>query len=144
LPHDLPLCGHAHHYCHDRYGNHSIDYCTPEKRFDGINSGKVKGDTQNSGYGKNRVESSRFPRFSAQPNRPFKRFRHCVSRRTSQNRNSEQAVPVQKRSKTLDAPSWLWSSIVDLIASHESNYLEHCRKYALRLDYLPALTKKIS
>ncbi len=36
------------------------------------------------------------------------------------------------RTKTLDAPSWLWSSIVDLIVSHEAAYLEHCRKYALR------------
>lgn len=37
------------------------------------------------------------------------------------------------RTKTLDAPSWLWSSVVDLIMSHEGAYLEHCRKYALRL-----------
>ena len=31
----------------------------------------------------------------------------------------------------LDAPSWLWSSIVELVANHEAAYLEHCRKYAL-------------
>jgi uncharacterized protein (DUF2252 family) len=37
----------------------------------------------------------------------------------------------RSRSKTLDAPSWLWSSVVDLVAAHESAYLEHCRKYAL-------------
>ncbi|MEJ0093427.1 MAG: DUF2252 family protein [Methylocella sp.] len=37
----------------------------------------------------------------------------------------------KKHSKTLDAPSWLWSSIVDLLVSHERGYLEHCRKYAL-------------
>ena len=36
------------------------------------------------------------------------------------------------RSKTLDAPGWLWSSIVDLVASHEAGYLHHCRRYALR------------
>jgi uncharacterized protein (DUF2252 family) len=30
----------------------------------------------------------------------------------------------------LDAPSWLWSSVVALIASHEEAYLEHCRRYA--------------
>ncbi len=35
-----------------------------------------------------------------------------------------------KRSKTLDAPSWLWSSVVELIVSHEGAYLEHCRKFA--------------
>ncbi|WP_443749891.1 DUF2252 family protein [Asticcacaulis solisilvae] len=38
------------------------------------------------------------------------------------------------RSKTLDAPSWLWSSVVELMASHESAYLEHCRRYALRAE----------
>jgi len=28
-------------------------------------------------------------------------------------------------------PSWLWSSVVDLLAIHEKAYLEHCRLYAL-------------
>ena len=37
----------------------------------------------------------------------------------------------RNRSKQMDAPSWLWSSIVGLIASHEAAYLEHCRRYAL-------------
>ena len=31
----------------------------------------------------------------------------------------------------LDAPSWLWRSIVELSACHEAAYLEHCRRYAL-------------
>jgi uncharacterized protein (DUF2252 family) len=35
------------------------------------------------------------------------------------------------RPKTLDAPSWLWSSVVDLVATHEGAYLDHCRRYAL-------------
>jgi len=35
------------------------------------------------------------------------------------------------RTRNLDAPSWLWSSIVELLISHEGEYLEHCRKYAL-------------
>jgi len=35
------------------------------------------------------------------------------------------------KSKDLAAPSWLWSSVVDLIASHEIAYLDHCRRYAL-------------
>jgi uncharacterized protein (DUF2252 family) len=34
------------------------------------------------------------------------------------------------RSKTLDAPNWLWSSVVTLIGRHEVAYLEHCRRYA--------------
>ena len=36
------------------------------------------------------------------------------------------------RSKTLDAPDWLWNSVVDLVASHEAGYLQHCRRYAMR------------
>jgi uncharacterized protein (DUF2252 family) len=35
------------------------------------------------------------------------------------------------RSKRLDAPSWLWTSVVELAAAHESAYLEHCYRYAL-------------
>ncbi|RKF44259.1 DUF2252 family protein [Paraburkholderia fungorum] len=35
------------------------------------------------------------------------------------------------RSKTIDAPPWLWSSVVELAGSHETAYLEHCRRYAL-------------
>jgi uncharacterized protein (DUF2252 family) len=34
-------------------------------------------------------------------------------------------------SSVLDAPSWLWSSVVELVANHEAAYLEHCWKYAL-------------
>ncbi|MGO4326696.1 DUF2252 family protein [Cupriavidus sp. 2TAF22] len=37
----------------------------------------------------------------------------------------------RNRSKQLDAPSWLWTSVLDLIASHEVGYLEHCRMFAL-------------
>ena len=35
------------------------------------------------------------------------------------------------RSKSLDAPSWLWNSIVELAGTHEVAYLEHCRRHAL-------------
>ncbi len=35
------------------------------------------------------------------------------------------------RSKSLDAPSWLWNSVVDLVSTHEGAYLEHCRRWAL-------------
>jgi uncharacterized protein (DUF2252 family) len=35
------------------------------------------------------------------------------------------------RSSQLDAPSWLWSCVVDLLGIHERAYLEHCRLYAL-------------
>jgi uncharacterized protein (DUF2252 family) len=52
----------------------------------------------------------------------------------------QMAAPVRKqwlqeltrgRSTSLDAPSWLWSSVVELMALHEAEYLEHCRRYAL-------------
>jgi uncharacterized protein (DUF2252 family) len=34
------------------------------------------------------------------------------------------------RSKSIDAPSWLWDSIVALAGRHETGYLEHCRRFA--------------
>ncbi|HEY0436742.1 MAG TPA: DUF2252 family protein, partial [Phenylobacterium sp.] len=40
----------------------------------------------------------------------------------------------RNRSATLDAPSWLWENLVELIMSHEAAYLEHCRRYALQLE----------
>ena len=36
-----------------------------------------------------------------------------------------------RRSAQLDAPSWLWSSVVELASAHEAAYLEHCRQFAL-------------
>lgn len=41
------------------------------------------------------------------------------------------AVLRRNRTKSLDAPSWLWKSIVELVAAHEAAYLEHCRRYAM-------------
>jgi uncharacterized protein (DUF2252 family) len=37
----------------------------------------------------------------------------------------------RNQSNSLDAPSWLWNSVVDLVAAHEAAYLQHCRRYAL-------------
>lgn len=37
----------------------------------------------------------------------------------------------RNRSKSRDAPSWLWNSVVDLVATHEAAYLQHCRRYVL-------------
>jgi len=31
---------------------------------------------------------------------------------------------------SLDAPPWLWRSVVKLMGRHEAAYLEHCRLYA--------------
>jgi uncharacterized protein (DUF2252 family) len=41
------------------------------------------------------------------------------------------AAELRRNRSKLDAPSWLWNSVVDLVALHESAYLEHCRRYAL-------------
>lgn len=41
---------------------------------------------------------------------------------------------MNKRSKSLDVPSWLWSAVIDLIGVHERAYLEHCRRYALEAE----------
>jgi uncharacterized protein (DUF2252 family) len=37
----------------------------------------------------------------------------------------------RNRSKSLDAPGWLWTSVIELLVGHERAYLEHCRKYSL-------------
>jgi uncharacterized protein (DUF2252 family) len=34
----------------------------------------------------------------------------------------------KNRTKSLDAPSWLWNSVVDLVATHEAAYLKHFRR----------------
>ena len=38
----------------------------------------------------------------------------------------------RNHSKTLDAPGWLWATVVQLMAAHEAAYLDHCRKHALQ------------
>jgi uncharacterized protein (DUF2252 family) len=37
----------------------------------------------------------------------------------------------RSRSKSLNAPGWLWTSLVELLADHERGYLDHCRQFAL-------------
>ena len=46
-------------------------------------------------------------------------------------RRAWRAELARNRSKTIEAPTWLWTSVVKLVASHEAAYLEHCRSYAL-------------
>jgi uncharacterized protein (DUF2252 family) len=43
-----------------------------------------------------------------------------------------------QRSSDLDAPYWLWTSIVDLVGAHEKAYLDHCRRFALDSGERPA------
>ncbi|MEO7733746.1 MAG: DUF2252 family protein [Kofleriaceae bacterium] len=44
----------------------------------------------------------------------------------------------ERRTKNIDAPSWLWAAVVELVGLHERAYLEHCRRYAMEQDALPA------
>jgi uncharacterized protein (DUF2252 family) len=37
----------------------------------------------------------------------------------------------RSRSKSLNTPAWLWTSLVELLADHERGYLDHCRQFAL-------------
>lgn len=37
-----------------------------------------------------------------------------------------------RKSASLEAPHWLWASVVELASIHEAAYYEHCRRYALR------------
>jgi uncharacterized protein (DUF2252 family) len=39
----------------------------------------------------------------------------------------------KNRSRSLDTPLWLWKSVVELVASHETAYLEHCRQHAMAI-----------
>lgn len=58
--------------------------------------------------------------------------------------HARQMTPLQRRewkatlqphrSSSLDAPPWLWTSIVDLVGAHERAYLDHCRRFALEAN----------
>lgn len=34
----------------------------------------------------------------------------------------------------LEAPNWLWASVVDMVGVHERAYLDHCRRFALGVE----------
>jgi uncharacterized protein (DUF2252 family) len=46
-------------------------------------------------------------------------------------RRAWRADLTKNQKATLDAPSWLWASVVELIGLHEAAYLDHCRRFAL-------------
>lgn len=46
-------------------------------------------------------------------------------------RRAWRADLAKNRKTALDAPSWLWASVVELIGLHEAAYLDHCRRFAL-------------
>jgi uncharacterized protein (DUF2252 family) len=52
----------------------------------------------------------------------------------SATRRSWQRELGKNRSRRIDAPNWLWSGIVRLLAEHERAYLEHCRRCAIAAE----------
>jgi len=43
-------------------------------------------------------------------------------------RKAWRAELIRDHTTALAAPSWLWSSVVELLGIHESAYLDHCRR----------------
>jgi uncharacterized protein (DUF2252 family) len=56
---------------------------------------------------------------------------HARQMDTATKKQWQKELRRRHRPKTKDAPSWLWSSVVELQVLHEAEYLEHCRKYAM-------------
>jgi uncharacterized protein (DUF2252 family) len=50
---------------------------------------------------------------------------------TPSQRRAWRADLAKNHKASLEAPSWLWASVVELIGLHEAAYLDHCRRYAL-------------
>ena len=50
---------------------------------------------------------------------------------SSQQRAAWHSELSKSHKASLDAPSWLWTSVVELVALHEAGYLDHCRQFAL-------------
>lgn len=57
---------------------------------------------------------------------------HAHGRQMTRPERRAWAQEIKSRHKSdLNAPRWLWSGVLDLVALHEKAYLEHCRLYAL-------------
>ena len=41
------------------------------------------------------------------------------------------SVLAKNHKASLETPSWLWASVVELLGLHEAAYLDHCRRFAL-------------
>jgi uncharacterized protein (DUF2252 family) len=57
---------------------------------------------------------------------------HAHGRQMEADQRRAWRAELTKNHKTsLETPSWLWASVVELIGLHEAAYLEHCRRFAL-------------
>jgi uncharacterized protein (DUF2252 family) len=50
---------------------------------------------------------------------------------TVEQRSQWRATLETAKSARLNAPTWLWTCVADLVGVHERAYLEHCRLFAL-------------
>jgi uncharacterized protein (DUF2252 family) len=55
---------------------------------------------------------------------------HARQMDSRQRREWTKCLAINK-AKAVKAPSWLWTSVVELLISHEKAYLEHCRLFAM-------------
>jgi uncharacterized protein (DUF2252 family) len=56
---------------------------------------------------------------------------HAHGRQMDTKTRKHWLTQIGNSSARLDAPSWLWSSVVELLAIHEAAYLHHCWRFAL-------------
>jgi uncharacterized protein (DUF2252 family) len=49
----------------------------------------------------------------------------------SATREKWRATLVAAAASSLEAPTWLWADVVELLGIHEAAYLDHCRRFAL-------------
>lgn len=55
---------------------------------------------------------------------------HAHSRQMDADTRKAWCVELRRNhSRTLEAPSWLWTAVTGLLAMHEKDYLDHCRRY---------------
>jgi uncharacterized protein (DUF2252 family) len=50
---------------------------------------------------------------------------------TSTQRRTWHSDLAKNHEASLEAPSWFWTSVVELLGLHEAAYLDHCRRFAL-------------
>jgi hypothetical protein len=55
---------------------------------------------------------------------------HGRQMKTSQRRACRSDL-AKNHKASLETPSWLWTSVVELLGLHEAAYLDHCRRFAL-------------
>ena len=55
----------------------------------------------------------------------------CLRQMKAGQRRTWRSDLAKNHKASLEAPSWLWASVVELLGQHEAAYLDHCRRFAL-------------